>query len=107
MPQNAVKRAHVSIAPPHLCVKRDALELRERREEVLGQHRERRGPLVELVAQAVAPVVDRVVAAPEDAVVLGQAVVVELVAGVADALAPFASRWPRAARWLSGSVIST
>ena len=55
---------------------------------MLGQQRERRGALVALRADAAAEVVDRVVAAPEDPVVVGLAVVVELVGEVGEALAP-------------------
>ena len=64
-----------------------ALELRERVEEVLGERRERRVVLVVARADRAAEAVHRVVAAAQDPVVGGQAVVVELVAAVADALA--------------------
>ena len=63
-----------------------ALELRERREEVLRELGERRLVVVELRADRPAVAVDRVVAAPQDPAVGGQPVVVELVADVADAL---------------------
>ena len=87
VPKNAKKRLQVSIAPPQRCVKRMPLELRERLDEVLGEHAERLVALVEVPADAVAPVVDRVVAAVEDAVVGRQPEVVELVAAVGQPLA--------------------
>ncbi len=65
-----------------------ALELRERLEEVVRQQVEDLGALLELGAHAVRPVVDGLVAAPQDAVVGGQPVVVEAVARVGHALAP-------------------
>ncbi len=64
-----------------------SLELRERPEEVPREQLERLLTLVKLRADAVAPVVDAVPAAPEHAVVLAHAEVVEEDAGVAEALA--------------------
>ena len=75
----------------------DSLQLREGGEEVPGQHLEGLRPLVEMRPQAVAEVVDGVVAAPEDAVVARQPVVMELVAGVGGALAVLPTHRRRAA----------
>ena len=63
-----------------------ALELRERSEEMLRQLGPCFGTTLEFRVDLAAPVVDHVVAAPEDAVVLGESVVVELVRDVAESL---------------------
>ena len=63
-----------------------ARELRKRREELLRQQLERRRAQVVGRLDLPAEVVDRVVPAPEDPVVVGQPVVVELVGAVADPL---------------------
>ena len=84
-----------------------ALELRERRRRsAAASERERRRPLVVLGRDLAAEVVDRVVAAPQDPVVGGEPVVVELVAAVAEALAVRASRSTSSCSGESGSVIS-
>ena len=84
----------------------EPLELREGLEEVLGEHVVGLGPLLEGRVDPAAVVVDRVVPAPQDPVVAGEPVVVELVAAVADALRGPASRSRPAAPADSGSVIS-
>ena len=84
---------------------RQALELREGLEEVLGEPAE--CVVVDLVLriESAVAVVDRVVAAPEDPAVIGRPVVVELVAGIADSLAGVpADRRPL--RRAQGSVTS-
>ena len=106
VPKNTEKRLQVSIAPPQRWREAHALELREVREEVLREPREGRLVVVELRADRAAVAVDGVVAAPEDAVVGAQPVVVELVAAVADSLARASSRSSRAGCASSGSVIS-
>src|SRR4249919_1285942 len=68
--------------------KAQAFELREGGEEMSGEPVVRRRPPLELRPDRASEVIDRVVAAPEDPVVRGEAVVVELVARVADALTP-------------------
>jgi hypothetical protein len=83
-----------------------AAQLRERREEVPGEPAEDR--LVGVVARTDRPAeaVDRVVAAPQDPVVAREAVVVELVGAVADALPALPADRP-ALLAVSGSVTST
>ena len=63
-----------------------ALELRERSEEMLRQLGPGFGSALELRVDLAAPVIDHVVAAPQDSVVLGESVVVELVRDVAESL---------------------
>ena len=75
------------MAPPQRCVKRMPSQLREGGEEVLGEPREGGVVLVEVGAHRAAVAVDGVVAAPQDAVVGGEPVVVEAVGRVADSLA--------------------
>jgi len=82
------------------------VELRERGEEVPGQPVEGRRPLVVARAHLPAEVVDGVVAAPHDAVVGREPVVVELVGRVADAL-PIGPADRGQLGALSGSVAST
>ena len=98
VPQNTQNRLHVSMAPPQMWLKRDALELREGGEEVLAQRGPRLGPALQLRATLPPPVVDGVVAAPQDPVVLGQPVVVELVGGCRTGPGGCASRSTSAAR---------
>ena len=64
--------------------------------------------MVVALADLTTEVVDRVVTAPQDPVVGGEAEVVELVRAVADALPVATSRWlASCAAFESGSVIST
>ena len=83
-----VNREVVSIAPPQRYGKREAVQLRERPEELRLEPLEGLRPVVELRPDPAAEVVDRVVAAPQDPVVGGEPEVVELVVPVAQALAP-------------------
>src|SRR5207237_4598747 len=64
----------------------DAFQLRKRAEEVPGERGEGSRALIVGPADVAAEVVDGVVAAPQDPVVGGQPVVMELVTRVADAL---------------------
>ena len=82
MPQKALKRAHVSIAPR--VGEAQALELGEGVAEVLGEPGE--GRTLALMHRVEPAVVARVVAAPQDPAVVGHPVVVELIADVRDAL---------------------
>jgi hypothetical protein len=66
----------------------DAGELGERGQEVAGQREAGAVVLLEVGADPVAPVVERVPPAPQDPAVGGGPVVVELVARVREALAP-------------------
>ena len=84
-PQRREAAARVDRAAPAVR-EADPLELREGREEVLGQPVERRRALVALGRHAAGEVVDRVVAAPEDPAVVGLAVVVEQVRDVGESL---------------------
>src|SRR2546429_81970 len=91
------------VAHPAPCVgELEAGQLREGLEEVLGQPGERGRVRVARGADAAAVVVDRVVAAPQDPVVGGQPVVVELVASVGQALPvpPSAARPLGRRQWL-------
>jgi hypothetical protein len=65
---------------------RDILQLWERREEVTGQSTVRGVAVLVLRPDAAAEVVDSVVPAPQNAIVFGHAVVMELVRHVTDAL---------------------
>ncbi len=76
------------MTPDQRCVKRRPPELRERVEEVAGELGEQVRPVLLLGRDATAAVVHRVPAAPEDALILGEPVVVEHVAGVRERLAP-------------------
>jgi hypothetical protein len=83
--ERAEPRAGVDRAAP-LVGEAQAVELRERLEEVLGEDPRGGRPLVVAGPDVPAVVVDRVVAAPQDPVVRGHPVVVELVGQVADPL---------------------
>ena len=87
-PKKAQKRVQVSIAPPHRCENRSpsswgnvSKNWRARSSNVAGRWSYDGRTLP-------AEVVDRVVAAPQDPVVRGQPVVVELVGHVVEALSP-------------------
>ena len=70
-----------------MWLKRTPVELRERGEEVPAELGPRLRPALQLGRHPAPPVVDGVVAAPQDPVVLGEPVVVELVGDVGQALA--------------------
>ncbi len=80
-PEHAEAAAGVDRAAPHVG-ELDVFELGERLEEVPAERRPRRRPALVLGRHLAAPVVDGVVAAPQDPVVRRQAVVVELVGDV-------------------------
>ena len=101
------KRLQVSIAPPQRWVKRRPSSCGKVWKKCWASVANVGVVLVVARADRAAEAVDRVPAAVEDAVVGGQAVVVELVAAVADALAVLPSRSRAAARASSGSVTST
>ena len=75
------------MAPPQVWVNRTPCSCGKVVKKCSEQPGERLGVAVEPVGHLVAEVVDRVVAAPQDAVVRCEPVVVELVARVGDALA--------------------
>ena len=83
-----MNRVVVSIAPPHAWLNRIPASCGKRLDELAREPLERLRPRVVGGGHAVAPVVDGVVAAPQDPVVDRASEVVELVAGVRHALAP-------------------
>ena len=107
VPKNAQNRLHVSMTPPHACVKDTPSSCGNVSKKCSASLREGRGPRRVLVPDPAAVVVHRVVAAPQHPVIAGQPEVVELVAQVGRAAPGRSSRARPTCAADSGSVIST